>query len=91
MKQEIPYANIMKKLNINISDAQEEVEKMGWTPIPGCPLVEKKVRRGRPKTKIVVEDSDDDEPKKKRGRPKKIKKDEPTDDELIAMFIQQSL
>ena len=27
MKQEIPYANIMKKLNINISDAQEEVEK----------------------------------------------------------------
>jgi hypothetical protein len=91
MKQEIPYANIMKKLNINISDAQEEVEKMGWTPIPECHLVEKKVRRGRPKTKIVVEDSDDDEPKKKRGRPKKIKKDEPTDDELIAMFIQQSL
>tara|TARA_B110000208_G_scaffold157630_1_gene191429 strand:+ start:241 stop:921 length:681 start_codon:yes stop_codon:yes gene_type:complete len=91
MKQEVPYANIMKKLNINISDAQEEAEKMGWTSIPECHLVEKKVRRGRPKTKIVVEDSDDDEPKKKRGRPKKIKKDEPTDEELIAMFIQQSL
>lgn len=91
MKQEIPYANIMKKLNINISDAQEEVEKMGWSPIPECHLIEKKVRRGRPKTKIVVEDSDDEEPKKKRGRPKKEKKHEPTDNELIAMFIQDSL
>ena len=90
MKQEIPYANIVKKLNINISDAQEEVEKMGWSPIPECHLIEKKVRRGRPKTKIVVEDSDDDEPKKKRGRPKKEKKNEPTDDELIAMFLEQS-
>jgi|TARA_B000000475_G_scaffold268375_1_gene260726 hypothetical protein len=90
MKQEIPYANIVKKLNISISDAQEEVEKMGWSPIPECHLIEKKVRRGRPKTKIVVEDSDDDEPKKKRGRPKKEKKNEPTDDELIAMFLEQS-
>jgi len=90
MKQEIPYANIMKKLNINISDAQEEVEKMGWSLIPECHLIEKKVKRGRPKTKIVVEDSDDDEPKKKRGRPKKEKKKEPTDEELIVMFLEQS-
>ena len=80
----------MKKLNINISDAQEEVEKRGWSPIPDCHLVEKKARRGRPKTKIVVEDSDDDTPKK-RGRPKKVSAREPTDEELIAMFIQESL
>lgn len=90
MKQEIPYANIMKKLNINISEAQEEVEKRGWSPIPDCHLVEKKVRRGRPKTKIVVEDSDDDTPKK-RGRPRKACKGVPSDSELIAMFIQESL
>ena len=62
------------------------MESLGWEPIPSCHLVEKKVRRGRPKTKIVVEDSDDEEPKKKRGRPRKIKKAEPTDDELIAQF-----
>ena len=70
---------------------EEVVEKLGWDPIPNCHLIEQKVRRGRPKTKIVVEDSDDEEPKKKRGRPKKIKKAEPTDDELIAQFMQQAL
>ena len=91
MKKEIPYANVMKKLNISENDAQEVVEKLGWDPIPNCHLTEQKVRRGRPKTKIVVEDSDDEEPKKKRGRPKKIKKAEPTDDELIAQFMQQAL
>jgi hypothetical protein len=90
MKQEIPYANIMKKLNINISEAQEEVEKRGWSPIPDCHLVEKKTRRGRPKTKIVVEDSDDDTPKK-RGRPKIMVTPALSDLELIAMFIQESL
>lgn len=91
MKKEIPYANVMKKLNISENEAQEVVESLGWEPIPSCHLVEKKVRRGRPKTKIVVEDSDDEEPKKKRGRPRKIKKAEPTDDELIAQFMQQAL
>ena len=91
MKKEIPYANVMNKLNISVNDAQEVVEKLGWDPIPNCHLIEQKVRRGRPKTKIVVEDSDDEEPKKKRGRPKKIKKAEPTDDELIAQFMQQAL
>ena len=91
MKKEIPYANVMKKLNISENDAQEVVEKLGWEPIPNCHLTEQKVRRGRPKTKIVVEDSDDEEPKKKRGRPRKKKKAEPTDDELIAQFMQQAL
>ena len=87
MKKEIPYANVMKKLNISNNDAQEAVEKLGWDPIPQCHLIEKKVRRGRPKTKIVVEDSDDEAPKKKRGRPRKKQKGEPTDEELIAEFM----
>jgi len=86
MKPEIPYANVMAKLNISINDAQEVVESLGWQPIPNCHLIEKKVRRGRPKTKIAVEDSYDEEPKK-RGRPRKQPKPEVTDEELIAQFM----
>ena len=44
-------------------------------------------RMWMPKTKIVVEDSDDETPKK-RGRPRKEKKRELTNDELIAQFLQ---
>ena len=86
MKPEIPYANVMAKLNISINEAQEVVESLGWQPIPNCHLVEKKVRRGRPKTKVAVEDSDDETPKK-RGRPRKQPKPEVTDEELIAQFM----
>jgi len=91
MKKEIPYANVMKKLNISNNDAQEVVENLGWGPIPECHLIEKKARRGRPKTKIVVEDSDDEMPKKKRGRPRKEIQNEPTDEELIAQFMESCL
>ena len=45
-------------------------------------------QKGAPKTKIAVE-SDDEKTPKKRGRPKKIKKGEPTDDELIAILLEQ--
>jgi len=91
MKKEIPYANVMRKLNVGVNEAQEVVLKLGWDPIPNCHFVEKKVRRGRPKTKIVVEDSDDEQPKKKRGRPKKKEKKELTDEELIAQFMATAL
>ena len=91
MKQEIPYANVMSKLNITTNEAQEAVESLGWEPIPNCHLVEKKVRRGRPKTKVAVEDSDDETPKKKRGRPKKQPKKEITDEELIAQFMASAI
>lgn len=90
MKKEIPYANVMNKLNIDINTANEITEKLGWGAIPNCHLTEKKVKRGRPKTKIVVEDSDDEEPKK-RGRPRKKKQSEPTNEELIAQFMQQTI
>jgi hypothetical protein len=85
MTKEIPYANLMKKLNIDICDANEITNSLGWGDIPQCHLVEKKTRRGRPKTKVVVEDSDDDEPKK-RGRPKK-KKNEISNADLVAQFM----
>ena len=91
MKREVPYANVMSKLNITINEAQEAVESLGWQPIPECHLIEKKVRRGRPKTKVAVEDSDDEQPKRKRGRPKKEVKVEMTDEELIAQFMANAM
>ena len=86
MTKEIPYANLMKKLNIDINDANEVTNSLGWGDIPECHLIEKKSRRGRPKTKVVVEDSDDDEPKK-RGRPKKKPVNKISDEDLIAQFM----
>ena len=91
MKREVPYANVMSKLNITINEAQEAVESLGWQPIPECHLIEKKVRRGRPKTKVAVEDSDDEQPKRKRGRPKKEVKAEMTEEELIAQFMANAM
>ena len=85
MKKELPYANIMVKLDISRKAVNEIVAKLGWGEIPECHFVEKKIRRGRPKTKVAVSDSDEeDKPKKKRGRPKKEVKGEPTDEELLA-------
>ena len=88
MKNEIPYANIADKMNISIKKAKEECHKLGWSDIPNCHLTIKKARRGRPKTKIAV-DSDDEKTPKKRGRPKKIKKGEPTDKDLIEFLLAQ--
>ena len=85
MPKEIPYANLMKKLEITRKQVENEVNKLGWDNIPECHFIEKKVKRGRPsKTIIAVSDSDEDVPKRKRGRPKKEKQSEPTDEELIA-------
>lgn len=88
MKREIPYGNLMEKLNISLEKANNECRLLGWGDIPNCHLETRKAKRGRPKTKIAVE-SDDEKTPKKRGRPKKIKKGEPTDDELIAYLLEQ--
>jgi len=88
MKREIPYGNLMEKLNISLEKANKECRLLGWEDIPNCHLEVRKAKRGRPKTKIAV-DSDDEKTPKKRGRPKKIKKGEPTDDELIAYLLEQ--
>ena len=84
MKREVPYANILNKLEIDIEYAQAEVEKMGWPEIPECHLKEKKVRRGRPKSMVLYSE----EPRS-RGRPKKVILPEKTDAELIASFMSQ--
>ena len=86
MTKEVPYANIVKKLNLDLSEAKEIVKSLGWGDIPDIHLIEKKGKRGRPKTKVVVEDSDDECPKRGRGRPRKIVK-ELTEDELIAQYL----
>ena len=87
MTQEVPYANVVSKLNLDLSEARDIVDNLGWGEIPDVHLIEKKRKRGRPKTKIVVEDSDDECPKRGRGRPKKIVK-ELTDEELIAQYME---
>ena len=61
---------------------------LGWEDITNFQLEVRKAKRGRPKTKIAVE-SDDEKTPIKRGRPKKLKKGEPTDDELIAILLEQ--
>tara|TARA_B100000902_G_scaffold344632_1_gene350144 strand:+ start:288 stop:1028 length:741 start_codon:yes stop_codon:yes gene_type:complete len=87
MKREVPYANIIEKLNLDMDIISREISKLGWDEIPECHMQIRKVRRGRPKTKIVVEDSDDECPKRGRGRPKKEPAKELTDEELIAQFM----
>ena len=85
MKKEIPYANLVDKLQLTWSEVDRVVELLGWPSIPDCHRTIKKARRGRPaKTKVAVSDSDEDVPKKKRGRPKKPKKNEMSDEDLIA-------
>ena len=85
MKKEIPYANIIDKLQISWSAAENEASELGWGHIPDCHKTIRKARRGRPaKTKVAVSDSEDEQPKRKRGRPKKDKKKVMSDEELIA-------
>ena len=74
-KATIPFANVMKKLNISKEEALKEAEKLGWT-IPECHFEEKKGKRGRPsKAKDTSAEDTASEcsegEKKKRGRPKK--------------------
>ena len=89
MIQELPYINVADKLGITINLAQQELDNLDWGCMPNYHMERKKVRRGRPvKNKTAVTDSDDDTPKKKRGRPKKVLKKEPTNDELIALMTE---
>ena len=71
-RKTIPFANIMKKMNINKEEAEKEAEKLGWT-IPECHFIEVKGQRGRPKKDTSAEDTASESSTKKRGRPKKTK------------------
>ena len=92
-KATIPFANVMKKLNISKEEAIKEAEKLGWT-IPECHFEEKKGKRGRPKKDTSAEDTASecsDGEKKKRGRPKKNKEvvSNNAGEDLIASLLEQ--
>ena len=63
------------------------LKKLGWSPIPLCHLIEKKVRRGRPKQLV---DSDEETTTRPRGRPRKIKAPDLTNEELVAQYLGQA-
>ena len=95
-KATVPFANVMKKLNISKEEALKEAEKLGWT-IPECHFEEKKGKRGRPsKAKDTSADDTASETssegeKKKRGRPKKSKEviSNNAGEDLIASLLEQ--
>ena len=94
-KATIPFANVMKKLNISKEEALKEAEKLGWT-IPECHFEEKKGKRGRPsKAKDTSAEDTASEcsegEKKKRGRPKKNKEvvSNNAGEDLIASLLEQ--
>ena len=92
-KATIPFANVMKKLNISKEEALKEAEKLGWT-IPECHFEEKKGKRGRPKKDTSAEDTASEcseGEKKKRGRPKKTKEviSNNAGEDLIASLLEQ--
>ena len=91
-KQSVPFANVAKKLNLDIAAAQAAAGEMGWT-IADFDLVEKKAKRGRPAKSAAVSDTDSEgepQPKKKRGRPKKAPKKATTDDDMIAKLVAEA-
>ena len=88
-KQTLPYANVMKKLNITREKAVAEASKFGMS-IPEEHFEERKTQRGRPKKDASASDTDSAaSTPKKRGRPakaKKVVKGEVGDD-LIASLV----
>ncbi len=92
-KGTVPFANVMKKLNISKEEALKEAEKLGWT-IPECHFEEKKGKRGRPKKDTSADDTGSEcseGEKKKRGRPKKNKEvvNNNAGEDLIASLLEQ--
>ena len=89
-KQTVPFANVAKKMKLDIEVAKETATTMGWT-IPEEQLVLRVVSRGRPKTAAVSDSESEGDSTKKRGRPKKIKvKAIQTQDDLIAKLVAEA-
>ena len=85
-KKPINYGNIMEKLEITVEKAREEALKLGME-IPDYQFKIEKVKRGRPKKQIAVDDtpsisdvSSETSEKPKRGRPRKTPKEIVNDD-----------
>ena len=89
----VPYAVIMKKLNITRETAETEATKFGWSIDPRQYVVAEK-SRGRPKKSSDDESSQDEEKKAaKRGRPKKdkpMKASSQVGDDIIAGLLAQA-
>jgi hypothetical protein len=85
------YGNVMKKLNISRTQADESATMMGWT-IPETEYEFKKSKAGRPKSP-ATSDTDDEAPAKKRGRPAKKPKEtvvkSDTGDDVIANLMSK--
>ena len=95
-KQSVPYATVMKKLNIGKEDAEAEAAKIGIT-IPSELFEERKLTRGRPKKDASASDTDSSQDsqgsvKKARGRPKKQKKavESENGDDLISALVAKA-
>ena len=95
-KQSVPYATVMKKLNIGKEDAEAEAAKIGIT-IPPELFEERKLARGRPKKDASASDTDSSQDsqnsvKKARGRPKKQKKavESENGDDLISALVAKA-
>ena len=89
-KQTVPFANVAKKMKLDIEVAKETATTMGWT-IPEEQLILRVVSRGRPKTAAVSDSESEGDSTKKRGRPKKIKvKAIQTQDDLIAKLVAEA-
>ena len=85
----LPYANVMKKLNISRSVAEAEAIRVGWS-IPECHFEERVGKRGRPKKEVGESEKVE---KKKRGRPRKEKEVVSNDvgEELIASLMREQV
>lgn len=78
-KPPLRYANIMEKLNITRSEAEDEATHLDLI-IPEIEFEVKKLSRGRPKKDTSAKDSSDDDSStsstpRPRGRPRKVKKE----------------
>ena len=84
----VHYRKVMKKLNINEREVNEECERLG-IKLDERHLEEVKSKRGRPRKEVIVSDTDSEPEKKKRGRPRKEKKTEEikTGGEIIAAMV----
>lgn len=90
--QVVPYAVVMKKLNITPETAIAEAAKFGWT-IDEAQFNLPEKARGRPKKNNDEESSQEEKTAAKRGRPKKdkpLKASSKVGDDIIAGLLAQA-
>jgi hypothetical protein len=89
-KLTVPYANVVKKLGLDIEAGKVEVVRLGWS-IPESQLVLRVTKRGRPSKSAAVSDTDsegDVGPKKRGRKGKNVEK--ATDEDQIAALVAEA-